>query len=221
MHPQAKEGKDEFDDLTLPRFGDYLELVHPHPDYFYTDFSRDIVPTVPTQTWKFIVESGHEEEAAKLSWDNSLLGSSEAMLFLLDVENGHVINMKEQNSYSFISQGRNDFQIFFSKTHTDLLLFDTNLLGLAYPNPFVGSTNIPFVLSDNKNIYSNIYSVELSVYDITGRKSRTLATSQLSPGYYNITWDGMDDSGSAVSSGIYIYHLVVDGKSMSRRVMVK
>src|SRR5258706_15166591 len=43
MHPQAKEGKDEFDDLTLPRFGEYLELVHRHPDYFYSTFSRDII----------------------------------------------------------------------------------------------------------------------------------------------------------------------------------
>src|SRR5258706_5843011 len=124
--------------------------------------------------------------------------------------------MREQGSYSFTSQGRNELQIFYSKIHTDILLFDTNLLGFAYPNPFAGSTNIPFVLADGKNIYS----VELSVYDITGRKSRTLTTSQLTPGYYNIKWDGTDDSGSLVASGIYIYHLVVDGKSLSRRVMV-
>ena len=217
MHPQASDGKDDFDDLTLPRFGEYLELVHPHPEYFFTTFSRDIMPTAATHIWKFSVACSNPEEEVKLTWDKSALGTGEAQLLLLDVQSGHVVNMKEHDSYSIRGQGRNDFQVFFSSARTDFAMFDGDLLGLAYPNPFNGSTTIPFVLADNKSSYSS----ELAVYDMAGRKSKTLMAGQITPGYYQLTWDGTDDSGNNVSPGVYVYRLLVDGKSLSRRVVLK
>src|SRR5258708_10313837 len=217
MHPNAKVGKDEFDDLNLPRFDEYLELVHPHTEYFYPYFSRDIVTTNVTHTWKFSVESSNAAEEINLSWNNTALGTGDAALFLLDVENARVINMKELGTYSFTCSGRKEFQVFFSRNHTDMLLFDTSLLGFAYPNPSVGSTIIPFILANG----NNSYSVELSVYDLTGKKSRGLIADQMLPGYHEVRWDGTEDNGNVVSSGVYVYRLVVNGKSYARRLIIR
>jgi flagellar hook assembly protein FlgD len=46
------------------------------------------------------------------------------------------------------------------------------------------------------------------VYDITGRKVRTLLHGPISAGSHSIAWDGRDDSGKPVASGVYISRLV-------------
>jgi flagellar hook assembly protein FlgD len=69
------------------------------------------------------------------------------------------------------------------------------------PNPFNPSTSISFSLPAPSH-------VSLAVYDITGRKVRTLVSGQMSEGEHTATWDGRDDSGQPVASGMYISRLV-------------
>ncbi|NIW46374.1 MAG: hypothetical protein GWN14_16230, partial [candidate division Zixibacteria bacterium] len=47
-------------------------------------------------------------------------------------------------------------------------------------------------------------SVILKIFDIQGRLVRTLMNSQLSAGQHRVTWDGRNDNGSQVSSGVYL-----------------
>jgi len=49
--------------------------------------------------------------------------------------------------------------------------------------------------------------VILEVYDILGRRVRTLINGNQSPGYYSEIWDGCDGNGNPVDSGVYIYIL--------------
>lgn len=70
-------------------------------------------------------------------------------------------------------------------------------LGQNYPNPFNASTRIQFQLDHNE-------MVELSVFDCTGRKIRTLLHSSKEAGEYSVLWKGVDDSGRTVASGVYI-----------------
>ena len=82
-----------------------------------------------------------------------------------------------------------------------------------YPNPFNPVTSINFDLPE-------VADVKLVIYDITGRKVRTLVNeSALSPGYMKINWNGRDDYGNSVSTGMYIYRLqagdFVDVKKMT------
>ena len=76
------------------------------------------------------------------------------------------------------------------------------LLKQNYPNPFNGSTLIRFTLGSSSQI-------SLVVYDINGRKIRDLKNGTLSAGVRSIQWNGRDNSGKTVASGVYIYRLDV------------
>ena len=70
-----------------------------------------------------------------------------------------------------------------------------------YPNPFNPQTEIRFVLAQGGR-------AELSVFNILGQKVRTLVDGQLSPGAHRAMWDGRNDAGRQLASGVYIYQLV-------------
>lgn len=69
-----------------------------------------------------------------------------------------------------------------------------------HPNPFNPITNIKYDLPD--------YSfVQLSIFDVMGRKVRTLVNGNTYAGYRNTVWDGTDNFGNAVAAGVYLYHI--------------
>jgi hypothetical protein len=80
------------------------------------------------------------------------------------------------------------------------------------PNPFNPSTTISFTLP-------SLGMAILIIYDISGRKVRELASGTLQIGRHSILWDGRDDSGRAVSSGVYFARLTM-GKSVAVRKML-
>ena len=69
-------------------------------------------------------------------------------------------------------------------------------LSQNYPNPFNPRTNINYQLPEETE-------VELVIYDLSGRRVRTLVNGRKSAGFYYATWDGRDDCSRLVSSGIY------------------
>jgi hypothetical protein len=71
-----------------------------------------------------------------------------------------------------------------------------------YPNPFRTNTTITYTVP--KGGEGGIY---LDVFDITGRKVRTLDDGYKTVGTYEVLWDGTDDSGRPVANGVYIYRL--------------
>jgi len=73
----------------------------------------------------------------------------------------------------------------------------------AQPNPFRNSTTIVFSLSRSSQ-------VAVAVYDLTGRKVKTLASGSLEPGIHRLTWDGSNDAGHRVASGIYYVRAATD-----------
>ena len=76
-------------------------------------------------------------------------------------------------------------------------------LSQNYPNPFNQATNIEFTLAKSG-------FVSLNIYDILGRKVRTLVSERLPSGYKSVLWDGKNDSGKDVASGIYFYQIKVE-----------
>ena len=69
-----------------------------------------------------------------------------------------------------------------------------------YPNPFNPETKIHFQLANNSD-------VQLIIYDILGRKIRTLVSNHLNVGNHVVTWNGLDEDGANVASGMYIYRI--------------
>jgi hypothetical protein len=89
-------------------------------------------------------------------------------------------------------------------------------LSQNYPNPFNPSTTISF---DIPGTIGTKQRVSLIVYDIRGRLVRRLIDSDLEPGSHKIHWDGHDDRGRSVSSGVYLYRLE-SGDFISTRKMI-
>lgn len=84
-----------------------------------------------------------------------------------------------------------------------------------YPNPFNPRTSIPLRIP---NILKN--GVSLTIYDMLGRKVRTLLTGSVAPGYLKVEWDGLDDYGRMTSSGVYIT-VLTDGEHRLLKKMIK
>ena len=74
----------------------------------------------------------------------------------------------------------------------------------AFPNPFNSTITIQFNLGENPNM---ITSSTIQVYDLWGKMVKTLPFSHSVPGNYSIRWNGMNESGKPVSSGVYFCKL--------------
>ncbi|MGK9368855.1 T9SS type A sorting domain-containing protein [Melioribacter sp. Ez-97] len=86
-------------------------------------------------------------------------------------------------------------------------------LSEAYPNPFNPTTKINFSLTKSSN-------VTLNVYNILGQKIRTLIDQKMSPGTYSATWNGRDDFGRQVSSGVYFIGLESESFRAFRKIVL-
>ena len=79
------------------------------------------------------------------------------------------------------------------------------------PNPFNSETLIQYDLID-------FGDVEVAVYNPVGQRIRTLVRSGQSPGTYVVPWDGKDQSGRDVASGVYFYRITANSFSRSRKM---
>ena len=80
------------------------------------------------------------------------------------------------------------------------------------PNPFNVSTKIEFKIPD-------ACEVKVAVYDVNGALIRTLLNSILWSGIHKVEWDGKDDGGNAVESGIYLYKLYAGVYSLTKKMV--
>jgi flagellar hook assembly protein FlgD len=87
-----------------------------------------------------------------------------------------------------------------------------------YPNPFNPVTTIAYDLGF---VDGPLQRVSLNVYDILGRNVKTLVNEQQSIGRYRLKWNGKDQNGVPVASGIYFVHLLTDvGRSQTKKIML-
>jgi hypothetical protein len=88
----------------------------------------------------------------------------------------------------------------------------TNRLDQNVPNPFNPSTVIGYAIARDDQVM-------LTIYDVGGRKVRTLVNERQRADMYRVTWDGMTDAGARAASGVYFYKLVA-GKFTQTKKMV-
>ena len=82
-----------------------------------------------------------------------------------------------------------------------------------YPNPFNPVTTISYSLSKESEI-------SLTIYTIKGQKVKELIKGTQPAGSYNVTWDGKDETGKAVGSGIYFYKLRTKDKELTKKMLL-
>ena len=83
------------------------------------------------------------------------------------------------------------------------------------PNPFTTTTTIEYAIAERSN-------VSLSIYDAAGRRVRSLVEAVQDPraGGYSISWDGKNDRGETVASGVYVYRLNAGKAIVSKKLML-
>ena len=82
-----------------------------------------------------------------------------------------------------------------------------------YPNPFNPSTRIEFALQQSAQ-------VQLTVYNMLGQVVRTLVDSRIAPGIHEVQWDGRNEIGQSVVSGIYLYQLKAGNFTETRKMIL-
>jgi hypothetical protein len=126
----------------------------------------------------------------------------DSLIYVADSEGGLVI--LEYNGPSSITEPGNP----------GLTLPKAYSLFQNYPNPFNPSTTISFDLPEGKRRQY----VDLGIYDIRGRLVRKLIDSSLEPGTHKVCWDGRDERGMRVPSGVYLYVLKAGNETLTRKM---
>jgi photosystem II stability/assembly factor-like uncharacterized protein len=199
MAKDASLSVDDFDDMTPPRFFDYLEMN------FYREnvskrIARDIVPTQNNFTWDFSVAS-NQSGTTEMHWNNEHLNQSANEIYLLDISRQALIDMRQRGGYSFNAKESSQFKIYYGK---DLHIAPVRTtFGNAYPNPTSGITNIGFSLAESNGLRQ---SVSIELIDNMGRTLETVVGGEYRPGYHEANFDARQ-----MSSGFYTLRLNVSG----------
>ncbi len=120
---------------------------------------------------------------------------------------GYVLMPREENDITFATSiGDGDVP--------EVRLPTAFTLSQNFPNPFNPSTTVAFEIPGEKQ------RVSLVIYDIRGRRVKTLVDSELEPGSYKVNWNGRDEDGKTVSSGVYLYTLRGKEGTYTRKMTV-
>ena len=82
-----------------------------------------------------------------------------------------------------------------------------------YPNPFNPETTIKFDLAVASNL-------QIDIFNIRGQKVKTLVNKEYAAGYHSVVWNGTDDNGNTVGSGIYFYQMSTSEYSAIKRMIM-
>ena len=148
--------------------------------------------------WTLVEESLTQVDHDILAdWNTSELseGNYELKLTIFDSEGDSLIAFR---TITLLPDTGTDEEISACKTE----------LSGNFPNPFNPTTTINLSLGIDSII-------SLEIFNLKGQEVKALANDEFDQGLHKITWDGKDNSGKEVSSGVYLYKLDVGGKSIS------
>ncbi|RMH97292.1 MAG: choice-of-anchor D domain-containing protein [Calditrichaeota bacterium] len=217
MLPGAAPGLDPGDWREAPPIGDYLRIsllreeiplagdfTSPSPEGAYWDIQ---MTTTGEAEWVDITFTGITDESAGMPPEAVL--PPEFRLYLLDRERQIVVPVRQGRARVWMAAAPAVRRLrlivgteAFAGQHSEGIPLTPVQFALEqnYPNPFNPATTIPYRLAERSR-------VKLEIYDLLGRRVRTLVQAVEATGAHRQTWDGRDDRGHPVASGIYIYRL--------------
>ena len=214
MRPGANDDYDKFDDFTLPRLFEYLELNH-QKSFLKTAYSKDVVPTAENKIWEFSIDS-NLGEGTELKWDNSYFGNNQKQIVLIDVEDEQAIDMRQRNSYWFNGLSRKFKVVFGNPDFVRENTFPERLMiNHVFPNPSAADVTVGFTTP----AYPGEAKVEVKLHTMLGQAVNNLFEGPLASGYHEVVWDGTDSSGARVSQGVYLIEVKI-GKSVRTEKMI-
>ncbi|MFC1557075.1 two-component regulator propeller domain-containing protein [candidate division KSB1 bacterium] len=244
MSEQAENEYDINDIYELvPLNDEFISVYFPHLEWNEQsgNFTQDIRKTSDEEmSWKMTVVTNNSTDYVSLKW---LIpeGIITRYDIFINTESGESINMREQNEYrySIVPENpkssaprlsiSNDPGNFMSKLsdngvaeksftiilkeaeESNSLVPDEYYLMQNYPNPFNSTTTIEYGLIQTGH-------VSLKIYNILGQEIRALVNSEQQAGIYKTPWDGKNNNGRDVSSGVYIYSISVKSFNQVRKL---
>ena len=222
----APGAKDEFDSYDIaeppPTPTDYVIVRFPNkqwkqqPGSYATDIRAANEEGV---YWDFEVISSNVQSSIDLTLTEFGYVPNNFSLYLIDKTTEKAVLLETSYQYQFSmmkNETRRNFRLIAGKTEfvekntqgIPLLALDYSLLQ-NYPNPFNPSTQIRYVLGHSGHVV-------LEIYNILGQRVRTLRNEFQTIGTYSVEWDGNDDSGITVSTGVYFYkvHVISNGEKI-------
>jgi len=221
--------RDEWDGKDYPEppgIGDYISLYFPHRNWsptcenYTTDFRSEIGDG---QVWDFNVWTNIKSDIT-LTWHIIKNLDTDLQISLYDRNRNEIINMKEHDEYIFSRMNQeslSQFQIFVgNKNFVDRQIEEKRSqlpeqFGLSqnYPNPFNSGTSIQIQVAAPQQ-------VSLKIIDLLGREVRTLVDEYRPAGYFQVSWDGKDNRGMEVVTGLYLCIFQAGQYFESRKVLV-
>ncbi len=221
---EAEDGLDRFDYHKPRTMGALPGVVFNRPDLdpatpaFVTDIRRQVGKIA---RWPFELQASRGKEV-RLEFAGVGSVPTELEIYLVDGARARYVNLREEQTYGVIPiTDRSMFTVLIGgheavTAELDAVIPHTFALEQNFPNPFNPTTTIPLsvpVMGD----------VTVKVYSILGEEVRTLHSGVLERGRHWLTWDGRNDAGRMVATGMYLTRLTtpVGGSFIIKMLLMK
>lgn len=212
MHQKALLSKDKYDEVTLPRLSEYVDIQFDHPEYFDPLFTKDIVPLQETFIWDMKVVTSSTQSPVEISWEKPVNLPLGKQLILFDPVQQNIVDLTTNDRY--ITRGAEaPLQVYYG----DVQFIETHLkplsvhIGDAYPNPFTDNLFLPIVLVES----DRPYLVQIQLFNGLGVQIGTRDII-LEGGFHDIRI--IDDMDGSISRGAYFYKaLIKQGEELKSR----
>lgn len=168
--------------------------------YFFNATNRSSL------SWEFEVRT-IQREASQLAFSGISKIPSQFEVYLIDKGRARTVNLREDSLYRFTPAAElSKFSVVVGKNEavqeklSSVALPKAFALGPNYPNPFNPTTTIPVAVPVTSE-------VKLKIYNLLGAEVKTIYDGAIDAGRYWFNWDGRNEAGNNVATGVYLYRL--------------
>jgi len=231
---QAFQDKDSFVLAAHPQASEEFDVLYdyPQPPFKPTGISSYVINQEAFPYSKLFWETrpvNDLDSEFNLQWDFALfINELEPIILLPEFENvpsTFSISLHIEDFSEIVSSGQEIIYIpsetgeidGFINIENDVSNVSSEIVPLIslqnYPNPFNPATTISYYVKQEAE-------VNISIYNIKGQKVKTLINETKNAGSYNLEWNGVDDAGKKVSSGVYFYRLKTGDLEKVRKMIL-
>lgn len=214
---EASPNLDRFD-FRKPRFlvnTPTVEFKRPQWDANYSTFATDIRPKFEdAESWEFDVRT-ISRQPAQLTFSGIKKIPSHFEVYLIDADHAQSVNLREDSLYHFTPAAElMKFKVVVGRK----VKVQEQVSSLALPKEFTLEPNYPNPFSQTPRFAGNptttipvaipaATEIKLKIYNLLGAEVRTIYDASIEAGRYWFNWDGRNELGNQVASGVYLYRL--------------
>ena len=215
----AENGNDKFDVLAPPAINNNLNFNIVSGD---TAYAENIVASSKDGAyWDIKLSSKFKDKNLVVELNKSSI-PKDFQIWFLDKDRLLSIPIYENKLNILLPQsGNGNYRLIvgneeFAKKHSENIPLAPLEYSLSqnYPNPFNPSTSINYQLKE-------LSTVTMEVFNILGQKIKVLIDNQVeNPGQYRVIWDGTNQTGNRVATGVYIYRIRANSFVSSKKMIL-